>query len=126
MIHYTTFPLLIPNFPQCPFLNLNKLHEATIIFFSGKLLSLPLTSVLNVCVQKKGKNTPRPNHLQRNILKCTNTFTFPESILHSKGQSSLLVFETPRECLVALAQKQDVNLMRLQKVSNFLVLRSPF
>lgn len=102
MIRYTTFPLLIPNFPQCPFLNLNKLHEAHYRFFPGKLLSLPLTSVLNVCVPKKGKNTPRPNHLQRNIFKCTDAFTFPESILHSKGHSILLVFETPRECLVGL------------------------
>lgn len=57
---------------------------------------------MNVCVQKKAKNTPRSNHLQRNIFKCTNTFIFSDSILHCKGQSFLLVFETPRECLVGL------------------------
>lgn len=57
--------------------------------------------------RKKEKNTPKLNHLQRNILKCTNTFTFPESILHCKGQSFLLVFETPRECLVRLGCSKE-------------------
>lgn len=33
MIHCTTFPLLIPNFPRCSFLNLNKLHETHYHFF---------------------------------------------------------------------------------------------
>lgn len=128
MIHYTPFPLLIPNFPWSSFLNLNKLHETHYHFFPPESFYLfRLPQFWMFAYRRKKKPHQNPTTFKKTFLRALTPLLFQNESCTIKGSpSSWCLKHRENVWWVLVAQKQDVNLMRLQKVFNFLVLRSPF
>lgn len=131
LVHYTTFPLLIPNISLWSFLNLSKLHEIYyliffLFFFFWKLFSL----VYHIFKCLLTNKTPlKPNHLLINTLNALTLLLIQNKPFTAKG-SPCRCLETWKICVlgnvlwVSVAQRQNVNSMKLQKIFNFLIVLS--